>query len=167
MHVGLQGGRSGSALGAAVRLRTRPMPIACSNGLPTTQPWRRSCARLPSAWWSTSRQTMPFPTKRIRYEMPTASSEPVCLISKRSRRTTQVTSSLGQQTPQLHHDPASDLTYRLRPGTGPSNPAFLLLHGFGGDEDVLWVIEFGPARRGARRCATGAVCGGRRGIRLG
>ncbi|MGA9193029.1 MAG: hypothetical protein WBZ24_14970 [Anaerolineales bacterium] len=52
-----------------------------------------------------------------------------------------MTSPIDPSTPQLLHDPASDLAYRLRPATHPGVPSFLLLHGFGGDEDVLWVIE--------------------------
>lgn len=57
-------------------------------------------------------------------------------------------SSGSLPTPELLHDPTSDLVYRLRPATRSGTPSFLLLHGFGGDEDVLWVIESALPRGG-------------------
>lgn len=49
--------------------------------------------------------------------------------------------SPGTQVPSLLKDPASGLTYRVRPAAQVGDPSFLLLAGYGGDEDVLWVIE--------------------------
>ena len=45
------------------------------------------------------------------------------------------------EAPLLRQDPVSGVTYRLRPATQAGSPSFLLLAGYGGDEDALWVIE--------------------------
>jgi phospholipase/carboxylesterase len=48
---------------------------------------------------------------------------------------------LREDPPAELLDRSSGLTYRLRKASLAGQPSFLLLHGLGGDESVLWVIE--------------------------
>ncbi len=50
--------------------------------------------------------------------------------------------------PARREDEASGLIYRLRPAQDPGAPAYLLLHGLTGDEDVMWGIESGLPGQG-------------------
>ncbi len=43
--------------------------------------------------------------------------------------------------PEEFFDPVSGMTYRVRPAAMAARPGDVLLHGYGGDEKVLWVIE--------------------------
>jgi phospholipase/carboxylesterase len=52
-----------------------------------------------------------------------------------------MTSDIGPRIPLAREDPSSGLAYRIRLSETPGTPSFILLHGFGGDEGVLWVIE--------------------------
>lgn len=86
---------------------------------------------------------------------------PACRISPHALTTRLMFDAAGAQPPELLHDPASDLTYRVRPGSG--GPSILLLHGYGGDENVLWVIESALPKNGlmaAPRGLFGAEGGG-------
>lgn len=43
--------------------------------------------------------------------------------------------------PQLVEGGPGRLAYRVRAGSDPHVPPILLIHGFGGDENVLWVVQ--------------------------
>lgn len=47
----------------------------------------------------------------------------------------------SKDEPQLVQGGPGRLTYRFRAGMDPDVPPILLLHGFGGDENALWVVQ--------------------------
>lgn len=49
---------------------------------------------------------------------------------------------------EVHLDPISQLTFRMRPPARDGAPSILMLHGLGGDEDVMWVLESGLPQGG-------------------
>jgi phospholipase/carboxylesterase len=72
--------------------------------------------------------------------MPGGSSKLTFLGPFRRNRNMSIDPALETE-PAEFFDPASGITYRLRPAVSPGRPGAILLHGYAGDEKVLWVIE--------------------------